>query len=36
MIMLEVMQKPMRTSMDIVNMDLGLKKGKGFWSFVQL
>ena len=32
----EVMQKTMRTSMGVMAMKLGIRKGKRFWSFVQL
>ena len=36
MVTSKVTQKPMRTSMGVMAMDLGTKKGKGFLSFVQL
>ena len=36
MVTSKVTQKPLRTSMGVMVMDLGTKKGKGFLSFVQL
>lgn len=36
MVMLEVIQKTMSTSMEFMNMELQIKKEKGFWTFVQL
>ena len=36
MVMLEVIQKTMSTSMEFMNMELKIKKEKGFWTFVQL
>ena len=36
MVTLEVTQKTMRISMDVTVIDLGSRKWKGFWSFVQL
>ena len=36
MVMLDVIQKTMSTSMEFMNMELQIKKKKGFWTFVQL
>ena len=35
-VLLEVLQKTMRPSKEIMVMKLGIRKGKGFWSFVEL
>lgn len=36
MVMLEIMQKTIRMSMELMVMELGRGKGKGFWSFVPI